>query len=205
MNHLIFAAGVVGLLLLAATPVSSQAPSRAEIERLTTDLKQSLQTLEKEIKGLTEAQWSFKPAANRWSVADCVEHLALAEAAIQENVQSSLRAELPAGVEVAALRPKDEVIRRLATDRTSQKFQAPEVIRPTGKSSQESLEMLRGMRQANLSAAHSNAAKLHSHVAEHPLLKTLDTYQWLLLAASHMQRHTQQVLEVKADAKFPRN
>jgi hypothetical protein len=36
------------------------------------------------------------------------------------------------------------------------------------------------------------------------LLKELDAYQWLLLLASHSERHTLQILEVKADPNFPK-
>jgi hypothetical protein len=30
-------------------------------------------------KGLSEAQWNFKPATDEWSVAECAEHIAAAE------------------------------------------------------------------------------------------------------------------------------
>ena len=30
-------------------------------------------------KGLSEAQWNFKPAPDKWSVAECMEHIAAAE------------------------------------------------------------------------------------------------------------------------------
>jgi hypothetical protein len=31
----------------------------------------------------------------------------------------------------------------------------------------------------------------------------MDGYQWILAVAAHSARHTQQILEVKADPKFP--
>jgi hypothetical protein len=39
---------------------------------------------------------------------------------------------------------------------------------------------------------------------DHPVFKTLDTYQWLLLISAHMRRHTLQIVEVKADPNFPK-
>jgi uncharacterized damage-inducible protein DinB len=30
-------------------------------------------------KGLSEAQWNFQPAPGKWSVAECVEHIAATE------------------------------------------------------------------------------------------------------------------------------
>ena len=33
--------------------------------------------------------------------------------------------------------------------------------------------------------------------------ETMDGYQWILAAAAHVQRHTNQMLEVKAHKNFP--
>jgi hypothetical protein len=38
-----------------------------------------------------------------------------------------------------------------------------------------------------------------------PLGKKLDPYQWLLFIAAHSERHTKQMLEVKADPGFPKS
>ena len=34
-------------------------------------------------------------------------------------------------------------------------------------------------------------------------LNSMDGYQWLLAAAAHTERHTKQILEVKANPNFP--
>jgi len=46
---------------------------------------------------------------------------------------------------------------------------------------------------------------LHDHFMDHPVFKTLDVYQWMLLTSAHMRRHTAQILEVKADPNFPKH
>ena len=38
----------------------------------------------------------------------------------------------------------------------------------------------------------------------HPLGQPLDAYEWLLFVAAHSERHTKQILEVKADPNFPK-
>jgi len=43
------------------------------------------------------------------------------------------------------------------------------------------------------------------HVFDHPALGPLDGYEWVLAVAAHTERHTKQILEVKADANFPAN
>jgi hypothetical protein len=45
---------------------------------------------------------------------------------------------------------------------------------------------------------------LRGHVVAHPVFGPWDGYQWLLAAAAHSARHTEQIQEVKADSKFPR-
>ena len=45
--------------------------------------------------------------------------------------------------------------------------------------------------------------RLRAHVFPHPLFGPWDGYQWLLAAASHGARHTEQIREVKADRNFP--
>ena len=52
---------------------------------------------------------------------------------------------------------------------------------------------------------------LRQHAVDAPALKaisngaygSIDGYQAILLAAAHTERHTKQVLEVRADANFP--
>ena len=41
-------------------------------------------------KGLSDAQWKFKPGPDRWSIAEIVEHLALVENFLLENVRPQL-------------------------------------------------------------------------------------------------------------------
>jgi len=46
---------------------------------------------------------------------------------------------------------------------------------------------------------------LRGHVADSPLGQPMDAYEWVLFMAAHSQRHTKQILEVKADPNFPKS
>jgi hypothetical protein len=48
------------------------------------------------------------------------------------------------------------------------------------------------------------ATGLRAHLTDSPMGK-LDGYQWVLLIAAHSERHTKQMLEVKADPNFPKS
>lgn len=45
---------------------------------------------------------------------------------------------------------------------------------------------------------------LREHVADSPFGQPWDTYEWVLFIAAHSERHTKQILEVKADPNFPK-
>src|SRR5205807_3031624 len=79
-------------------------------------------------KGLSAAQWNFKSAPDRWSVAECTEHIAAAEdflrGMIVEKVMKS--PPRPAGEDVAAI---DSMVLAQIPDR-SHKAQAPDPLKP---------------------------------------------------------------------------
>src|SRR5256885_16720950 len=64
-------------LFLAA--VTTQTLTQEERDRAVAELEGSKKAFLDATKGLSPAQWNFKAAPNRWSVAECSEHIALAE------------------------------------------------------------------------------------------------------------------------------
>lgn len=45
---------------------------------------------------------------------------------------------------------------------------------------------------------------LRDHATDSPMGQPLDAYEWLLFIGAHSERHTKQILEVKADPNFPK-
>src|SRR5437773_7043360 len=73
---------IFALLALAAAPImaaESGAMTDAERSYLIEQLQQTKKDMLASIKGLSAEQWSFKPAPNVWSVAECAEHIILSE------------------------------------------------------------------------------------------------------------------------------
>jgi hypothetical protein len=101
---------------------------------------------------------------------------------------------------------KDETILKAVPDR-SRKFQAPERLQPTGRWAkwEEMLKAFESARAAEIAYLKETKEDMRSRFEEHPFLKTLDAYQWLLLNGAHGKRHTAQILEVKADPNFPKS
>lgn len=160
--------------------------------------------VEAAVKGLSDAQLAFKPAPERWSVGQVLEHIASAEDMLMGLVEGqALKAPPRAdGEDVKAI---DQLILTAIPDR-SQKRSAPEPLIPTNRygSPAEALKHF-GESRAKTIALMQDSKELRSHAFESPLGKKLDPYQWLLFISAHSQRHTKQILEVKADPNFPRS
>jgi len=199
-----FVAGV--LLLAAVAPAEAQTLSKAERDRLVNHLKDTRKALQKETKGLTPEQWSFKAGPDRWSVAECLEHITLSEDLIFNTVNDKVM-KTPAQAEkynAAAAQAKDDQVAKMIPDR-SQKFQAPEPLRPSGKwaSPAETWKHFEESRRATIEYA-KKQADLRAHFMDSPVIKDMDGYEWLLFLSAHSERHTAQIREVKADAKYPK-
>jgi hypothetical protein len=185
---------------LAAATATAQDPTPAERKQAQRYLTDTRKGVEDAVKGLTDAQWKFKPAPGRWSVAEVVEHLALIE-----DVVHSILARLPESPAPASdrnVKEVDEMILGKVPDRTT-KLQAPESAQPTGRwTPAGALEHFAAARNQTAALLASTPA-LRGHVFVHPYFGPLDGYQWIIAVAAHSERHTKQILEVKADANFP--
>ncbi len=154
-------------------------------------------------KGLSAAQWNFKPATNRWSVAEVTEHIAAAEdflmAMIHDKVMTT-----PARAEGEDVKAIDDFVLKAIPDRTV-KAQAPEPLQPSNRfgSPKESLKHFKASRTQTI-AFLKQTKDLRQHAMDSPLGKKLDGYEWVLFIAAHSERHTKQLNEVKADANFPK-
>ncbi len=159
----------------------------------------------KSITGLSEKQWKFKPAPDRWSVAEVAEHITVSETTIMGLIQHPLMQSPAAPEKREQVKGKDQLILTKVPDR-SHKAQAPEMLRPTGRWATEAdlAKAFEDARKANMDYVRTTNDDLRDHFFDHPVFGPLDGYQWLLLLATHSARHTAQIEEVKADPNFPK-
>lgn len=168
-------------------------------------MKETKSDFLKSVKGLSDEQWNFKPAPDKWSVAEVSEHIALAEDFLSKMVQEQIMKSPEAPAEKrAAVKGKEEQILKMIPDR-SQKAQAPEQLKPhhAFASREELLKAFETKRDANIKYVKDTKDELHAHIAPSPIGE-FDAYQWMLFMAAHSKRHTAQIEEVKADANFPK-
>lgn len=80
------------LASLAQTTAASPSPTLSGEERETalSSLQSTHDAFLKSISGLSEKQWRFKPAPDRWSVAEVAEHITISESTILAWYKPSL-------------------------------------------------------------------------------------------------------------------
>ncbi len=148
---------------------------------------------------LSAEQWIFKPSSDRWSIAEIIEHLVIVEGRVQQRISDMLKPDADPG---APSQTEDQYIIEQLPLRTN-KVQAPELIRPKGTwNGPEALKQFLAVRQSTLELLASRP-RLRGWTFPHPIYGPWDGYQWILAAAAHSARHTEQIRELKADAAFP--
>jgi hypothetical protein len=82
-----YLAGTVALLLITgAATASAQSLTTVDRDRAPQYLESTKQNILETTAGLSQAQWNFKPAPDRWSIAQVMEHIAASEDFIRENM-----------------------------------------------------------------------------------------------------------------------
>jgi DinB superfamily len=190
-------------LLFLGSAAFGQALSQSDRDRGVRYLDQTRDGVVEATKGLSDAQMKFKPAPERWSVAETLEHIALAEdylfLMINEKVMKA-----PTGAADRDIVKIDAMVLEMVPDR-SVKRQAPGPLVPTDRwTGAEGLDHFLKSRAKTIEFLET-APDLRAHVIDSPLGQPMDAYEWVLFISAHSARHTKQILEVKADPNFPKN
>lgn len=183
---------------------SNVALTQMERQFLINTLNASFDKFENATKSLSEAQLNFKVNDKKWSVAECIEHVTLAELRFQEILNEEMTK--PSNPEYRSkIKIKDEKIRPKMLSRIW-KAKSPEVFKPTGRftTSQEAIEAFRKQRLKTISYIETTNEDLRNHFWKHPLTGTIDLYQTLILMSAHLERHIEQMENSKKAENYPK-
>ncbi|PRX56671.1 DinB family protein [Flagellimonas meridianipacifica] len=156
------------------------------------------------INGLTEEQLNFKAEESSWSIAECVEHLAISENAfggfIQKTVASGANPALR-----DSLKFKDEQLMGIITDR-SNRVKTTEAFEPSGKfgSFEETVKAFMEKRKEHIEYVRTTNDDLRNRYNSDLPFGTVDGLQVIIFAAGHTERHVLQMEEVMAHKSFPK-
>lgn len=200
MKKLFLMAGAIMMLsFLVVDPISKK--ERSYAAKL---LKDTEKNLKEQLKGLSEAQLKFKPAPDRWSIEECVKHIATSENMFWEMMDGTMKA--AANPEKRSeIKMTDEQLVQKIEDRST-KFKTSEKLMPENssfKDADEAFEAFKKKRDQLMEFVKSTNEDLRNHVATTPA-GMVDCYQIILFTAAHSNRHTQQIMELKADPNFPK-
>jgi hypothetical protein len=161
-------------------------------------LKEGESALFHALDGISATGAAKSPGGGRWSVVDCVEHMAASEAFLLGR----LREARPAG-ESHADPTREAKFTALALNR-ERRIEAPEPVQPHGNcgSLVEALERFRAVRAETLWFVEEFESDLRWSLAQHPLItRPVNCYEMLLLMAIHPRRHAEQIAEIRAALK----
>lgn len=190
------------MAFMGSISFAQDAITEEEREKVMQHLSDTYSELLTTVNHLSDEQLNFKPEEGAWSVAECVEHLAISEnnlfgafeMAMQNEADPSLRSEV---------KMTDDQILGFIESR-EQKIKTSEEFEPSGKfkSYEGSLEAFDERRKSNMDYVESTEEDLRNHYFDFPFGK-LDAYQVLLFMSGHTKRHTDQIKEIMANENFP--
>jgi hypothetical protein len=164
-------------------------------------LDASRRALRESMAAIPPAIRTTRPAPDRWSPVEIVEHLSLVESRFSAVVGGKIADALHGGLgpEQQPREPLPEKIRTTLADRSGKRT-APEAAIPSGGMTEAAAwaaadRAREGFRAAMLSA---DGRSLSGVIHEHPFFGPLNVYQWVELIAAHEMRHVAQVRETAA-------
>jgi hypothetical protein len=163
-------------------------------------IDETRQRLFNRVEGLTDEQANAHASANAWSVKDIIEHLTIMEDRLVRMMKVMLtKAEgASAASNGGAVEIKPFSLEKFIERSRSEKYTAPEAVRPSGTVHlPDLLARMRGSREElRTLQSRIEATDLSAFTYPHPAFGPLDFYQWLALIGFHEERHLGQIESV---------
>lgn len=190
--------------LLIIINLSAQSLSKDERKKAIESLKSTQIELLSTVKDLSTNQLNFKPDSDTWSIAECLEHIAISENNIFGIVLMTLKEEADPSRRVE-VKMSDEELETIITSR-EQKVKTRAEFEPSNSygSFDETLKAFKDKRKSNIKYVKSTNDDLRNRYFQFPF-GVVDSYQVILFMSGHTKRHIDQIKEVMTNASFPSN
>jgi ribosomal protein S18 acetylase RimI-like enzyme len=145
------------------------------------------------VEGVTEEEAARAPGAGKWSVLECVEHVATAE----DYLFSQIEAAQPASGEVFN-RDREARILVRGLDRST-KVTSPKEGLPAGRyaSLAHAVGHFVESRARTIRFVESCEHDLRAQLTTHPIIGRANCYEMLLMMVLHPRRHAKQIAEIR--------
>ena len=193
---------IIALLLLSFSLSSSKITDQERVLGALELTKTQLFMMET-LNGLSEEQLNFKSSPESWSIAECVEHLAISENAFDQMLQESLKTPADPSKRVD-VKMTDKELMAMIRNRDN-KVKTSEPFEPSGKfgTYEEALNAFGTKRAEHIAYMETTEDDLRNHYAQLPF-GTIDAFQLLIFMSGHTERHVKQMEEVKTDKNYPK-
>jgi uncharacterized damage-inducible protein DinB len=140
-----------------------------------------------------EEKAKMRPAPDRWSVIDCVEHIVIAEGRFLGWLENQEGLPVP-----PADREKEAKLLAGVASRAT-RVQAPEAARPTGRFATlaDALDEFDTIRARSIAFAEKQGAGLYTLAAKHSFFGPVNGAEVVCLMAAHSRRHAAQIHEIR--------
>ena len=197
---------VIGLLNLSKGQTKTEEPSKVSVwteadrKYLLDNLIRSEEEIIAETKNLTKGQWNFKESADRWSINQIVEHIALWEILFMHEISRALATE-PNPTFTAE---PDSVF----LDQDSKGLNAMDYTKPFSfaiplgnNEGKTNVIWLTTMRNESIDYLKNETKNIK---LQYDYCGGANVHQYYLAIFSHTDRHLRQIKKVKTHPKYPK-
>lgn len=153
-------------------------------------LEEGRQDVLASLQGVSDAQALTKPAAERWSPLECMEHIV--------TVEHRFLGWIATGMPIEAVQDdaKAAGLFTMVTDRT-RKAQAPEAVIPTGKYTKvaDAVAEFNDARDKTVQIVRARATELLGVGVKHPRFGDMNAAELVHIISGHACRHAAQIRE----------
>jgi hypothetical protein len=192
------------LLFLGLTVRLFAAPmTDTDREHLLVHFEMTTQMVAELVHGLSPAQLEYKATPDRWSIRECVSHLAVAEPDYWRELQKAVKAAPNMKDKKSSNTDADIMwygIDRVVHTKTGGGHEKVDTYKDAG----EALAKFQALRATMIQYIKTTDDDLRAH-SFGDYGEAIDSWQWMLEISTHAERHIQQIREIKNDPKFPKS
>jgi len=189
-----------------AGTINDTSLSKTERKFAVAQLKDTKADLLKSIRGLSDAQLNFKQSAGQWSIKECFYHLVQTESGFWAMLEESMKK--PATPEKRPeVKTSDEDLLKVIAEGDINKSDISKLFQPAGatwKSMGEAITAFKFSRAQHLKYVKITTEDLRNHFIQSSF-GWIDCYQVIILMSGYSNSHIQQISEIMADPRFPKN
>ena len=171
-------------------------------EHLLVHFEMTTQMVAEQVRGLSPAQLEYRASPDRWTIRECVSHLAVAEPDYWRDLMKSVKA--PGDMKEKKSVATDADIMWYGIDRVvHQKTGGGHEKVETYKDLGVALAKFQALRATMIDYIKSTNDDLRAHSFGDK--ERIDCWQWMLEISTHAERHIQQIREIKNEPNFPKS